>query len=114
MHCALIVVCDKALTFVVKCLASNIIADHAGIRNVSIYNTSAVCLQIFVYNIYFFSSSDVMETMRHHKPIMRNSRNNSSSRSSNNNNNGTNHQHATSHQKSSVPLPQMSPVENYY
>ena len=36
MHCALIVVCDKALTFVVKCLASNIIADHAGIRNVSI------------------------------------------------------------------------------
>ena len=36
MHCALIVVCDKALTFVVKCLASNIIADHAGIWNVSI------------------------------------------------------------------------------
>ena len=41
-----------------------------------------------------------------------NSRNNSSSRSSNNNNNnGTNHQQATPHKKSSVPLPQMSSVE---
>ena len=71
----------------------------------------------------FFPFSDAMETMRHHKPIMRNSRNNSSSsRSSNNNNNGGNPQpHTISHQKTReiTLLPQISPphpsgVENHY
>lgn len=91
--------------------------EDALCSNCSLRQGPYFCREMSCFKYYCRScwdSEHVMETMRHHKPIMRNSRNNSSSRSSNNNNNGTNHQHATSHQKSSVPLPQMSPVENYY
>lgn len=98
--------------------------EDALCSNCSLRQGPYFCREMSCFKYYCRScwdSEHAMETMRHHKPIMRNSRNNStSSRSSNNNNNNAGNpqqQHATSHQKTrEITLPQMSPtgIENYY
>jgi len=83
------------------------LCSHCSLRQGPYFCRDILCFKYYCRSCW--DSEHANDSVKHHKPIMRNSRTNSNR--SSNNNNGNNHPNS---QKSYVTLPQMSPVENYF